>query len=203
MSTIRTAAPGDGTSVARLYAIAMGTDDAPDPTSPMIQAIEGNGGLVPVPFGTAHCIVAEAEGDVVGMIHAAPPVQWLQDLPGSRAKALAHRILQVELLAVDAGSRGAGLGQRLLEAVEARVRDQQGYLVIGKVRAGDFTAMRYYRRRGYIIAGKREPVVFQTTKGGENITVLDDEFHLFAKAVQPGTALHRDRSMNCIYLVAE
>lgn len=202
MSTIRTAAPGDGPSIAHLYAIAMGTD-APDASSPVIKAVEEGGGLVPVPFGHAHCIVAESTDGVIGMVHAAPPVQWLQDLPRGRAKALAHRILQVELLAVAADHRGAGLGRQLLERVEAHVRNQDGYLVIGKVRAGDFPAMRYYRRRGYTIAGRREPLVFRTTKGMENITVVDNDHHLFAKAVQPGTTLKRDTATHCIFLTVQ
>ncbi|ARH89032.1 hypothetical protein STRMOE7_00240 [Streptomyces sp. MOE7] len=166
----------------------------------MIEAIERQGGVVPIRFGQGSCIVAESEGHVIGMVYAVPPVDWLGTFPSDRAAALAPRILQIELLAVDPDHRETGIGQRLLEAVEELVRKQRGYLAIGKVQAGAFATMRFYRRRGYSIAGRGEPIVFGTGRGPLGISDVDDGYHLFAKAVQPGTKLSRDPQNNCIFL---
>ncbi len=177
-------------------------NDEVRPDSPMIRAIEKRGGVVPVRYGQVACLVAEVEGEVVGMVHTAPPVDWLATFPKNRARALAQRILQIELLAVDPEHRGQGVGQALLESAENRLLDQRGHLVYAKVRAGDYPVMRWYRRRGYTIAAQGQSVLINTTQGLTGIEDCGDGYQLAAKAVQPGTKIERFQDQGSEHLIA-
>ncbi|UQI46058.1 GNAT family N-acetyltransferase [Streptomyces sp. HU2014] len=63
------------------------------------------------------------------------------------------RWLHVELLWVDAGQRGRGLGAQLLRRAEDLARRERG-CAHARVETWDFQAPGFYRRQGYAVVGE-------------------------------------------------
>ena len=86
-------------------------------------------------------LVARAEGRIVGTVQLHPA--WAPNQP--------HRAELVKLL-VHRGSRGAGLGARLMEAAEEAAR-QTGFTLLTLDAKRGTPAERLYRRQGWTHAG--------------------------------------------------
>ncbi|MER5884653.1 GNAT family N-acetyltransferase [Streptomyces sp. NPDC001941] len=85
------------------------------------------------------------------------PLQvWASDASGALVGGLTGRTwahwLHVELLWVDAGARGSGLGARLLAEAERRAREAR-LCTRSRVDTWDFQAPGFYTRQGYEIVG--------------------------------------------------
>lgn len=100
-----------------------------DERSPALRALRGTPAMEAQPLETY--AVGEG-GELVGGLVGRVQWQWLH----------------VELLWVDAGVRGAGLGTRLIEQAEARAREEFG-CIGSQVETWDFQAPGFYRRVGY------------------------------------------------------
>ena len=85
------------------------------------------------------CLVARARAQVVGY---GAVLQQLDE---------AH----VTDLAVAAGWRRQGVGTALLEELVRRVRERGALAVTLEVRAGNTAAQELYRRRGFVVEGRR------------------------------------------------
>lgn len=91
--------------------------------------------------------------------HEVPLEVWALDADGGLAAGLTGRTwaywLHVDLLWVDAGHRGSGLGSRLLAEAE-RVALTDRSCTRSRVETWDFQAPDFYRARGYEVAGRVE-----------------------------------------------
>ncbi|MER6548177.1 GNAT family N-acetyltransferase [Streptomyces sp. NPDC001250] len=99
--------------------------------------------------------------------------------------------MEIELLAVSEPYRNHGAGTALLEAAEHFARRTGTQLALAKIEIGAFPTMRWYRRRGYIIAAQGEPVLFRTRFGFNSCDDGSDGYQIAVKTLQPGSAVRR------------
>lgn len=117
-----------------------------------------------VAFSYENCLIAEADGETVGMVHAYP----MEEDPGAEpdgdpvlrpyGELEDYGSLYISGLAVVEGRRNAGVGQALMRAVNERARDlalPRLSLICFERNAG---AMRLYRRLGFREIARR-PIV--------------------------------------------
>jgi acetyltransferase len=86
-------------------------------------------------------LVAEDDGDVVGMAHLEP----------SRAGNAAHRA-EVQRVAVAADARGQGIGRRLMAAIEAAAHER-GLTLLWLTTHDETDACAFYESLGYTKLG--------------------------------------------------
>ncbi|MEU9835930.1 GNAT family N-acetyltransferase [Streptosporangium sp. NPDC048047] len=176
---IRLARPGDGAQVEALAQVALGADSAvPATPGAFAAAIDRHGGRLVLPHGTGSVLVAcasAAPGDPpLGLAYTCPPVRLIDqyaEFGPSGQRRLAGALAELELLAVAACARGAGVGTALLAAAEEQLRSAGCRLVFAKVRSADGPVLRWYRRRGYLPAAPGEPVTLDVDG---NRIVFDD-----------------------------
>jgi ribosomal protein S18 acetylase RimI-like enzyme len=187
------AEPGEGEAAAALGELAITGDSAcgQTPSRGLAAAIDHHGGSMPLPYGRGRCWVARLEKSVTGMVYATPPIRWLQELPQVQRGSVTRSLVEIELLAVGEAFRHQGIGTALLNAVESAARDEGTHLALAKVRTGAFPVMRWYRRRGYVIAAQNEPVVFGTRHGFMSCDDGSDGYQLAVKALQAGEVVRR------------
>lgn len=189
---IRVAAPGDGRRVAALAALALGVEDEGDPSSDLSTVIDQFGGRIRLSHGEAVCRVAEdAQGQVTGIVHAAPPVTWIEQHPKAMHRALARGFTKVELLAVSPERQNTGVGSALLAELEKAERGRSTVVLFANINANDQLVRRWYEHRGYTVAYGGEPTALHV--GGELVTLVDtDDGYLIAgKVIQQGMRLAR------------
>lgn len=91
--------------------------------------------------------------------HELPLEVWLLDAQGALAGGLTGRTwaywLHVDLLWVDAGHRGRGLGARLLTEAE-RLAHEGRACTRSRLETWDFQAPAFYRKQGYEVVGEVE-----------------------------------------------
>jgi GNAT superfamily N-acetyltransferase len=188
---IRTAAPGDGSVIAVLARLALGTTGV-DSSDGLPAAIDDRGGRIKVPHGEALCLVAEdAQGSVTGMVYKAPPVAWIEQHPAGLHHVLARAFAKIELLAVLEEQRRQGTGSKLLAALEQAERDRGVQLLFAGIAARDRHLRSWYKRRGYTIAAPGEPVVANSRQGPLTLVDVGDGYLVAAKALQPQCRLSR------------
>ncbi|WP_394427383.1 GNAT family N-acetyltransferase [Streptomyces sp. SGAir0957] len=111
----------------------------------------------------ARIVVAErqTEGTVCGLVSIVPPMRLMEQYKteGKRAvHELAATMAEIDSLAVDADVRGQGVGAALLAEAEQWLADRGVRIATAKVARGNLPLMRWYRRRGYLIALQQEPI---------------------------------------------
>ncbi|MFI2616655.1 GNAT family N-acetyltransferase [Streptomyces sp. NPDC018584] len=199
---IRTAAPGDGASVATLAALALNTD-APDPQKGLPAQIDARGGVMKVPHGKGTCrVAADAQGRVIGMTYTAPPLAWIEQHPVPVQATLARYFTKVELLAVHEAQRERGVGGALLKVVEDAERERGAHLVFANVDLRERRILAWYKRRGYTIAAPGEPVIVTSSHGPLSLVDTGDGYVLALKALQQGCRLSRAQLAqgSCIFV---
>lgn len=209
MVTIRTARRGEGKDVERLESIAMG--GRPGQAAPDAERLRGvvdayGGEFTVKPMGKARTLVAvrETDGSVCGLAQVFPPIRLMnqhadQGLPAQRT--LARAVGEIDLLAVDADARGQGTGGALLDEAEKWLADRGCLLVMAKIARGDYPVMRWYRRRGYLVAAQGE--MFWVRFPGLNLQCDDggDGYHLALKGLR-GAVASRARMGTGTYVTA-
>ncbi|WP_328910614.1 GNAT family N-acetyltransferase [Streptomyces sp. NBC_00234] len=89
--------------------------------------------------------------------HEVPLEVWLLDEEGGIVGGLCGRTwaywLHVDLLWVEAGHRGLGLGARLLAEAEKVARTER-FCTDARLETWDFQAPAFYRKHGYEVAGR-------------------------------------------------
>lgn len=148
------------------------------------------------PFGRARAVVAEREagGRACGLAYVVPPGRLMRHhaAQGRAAQSvLARMIAEIDLLAVDADVRGRGIGTAVLGEAERWLESRGCRVVMAKVARGDYEVMRWYRRRGYLIAAQQEP--FWASLPGFDLRCDDgnDGYQLALKGL--GVSLRRAR----------
>lgn len=204
-ASIALAVRGDGRAAAALGALALSGDlrNAQMPL-PLAAAIDEHGGRVPLPYGQGQCRIARTGETISGMPYATPPIRWLQEHPPTQRKSLVHALVEIELLAVAEPYRRHGIGTALLEETEHAARAEGTRLALAKVRIGAFPVMRWYRGRGYTVAGQGEPVVFRTRRDG--FTSCDDGsngYQLAVEALQSRESVRRHARGTDTMLIVE
>ncbi|MEV4250192.1 GNAT family N-acetyltransferase [Streptosporangium canum] len=118
-------------------------------------------------------------------------------------RRLAGALAELELLAVAEHARGAGVGTALLAAAEERLRRGGCRLLYAKVRADDRPVLRWYRRRGYLLAAPGEPVTIDVE--GAVIAFDDggDGYRLAVKSLETTTNVRRVITPTGSYLTVQ
>ncbi|WP_189966432.1 GNAT family N-acetyltransferase [Streptomyces violascens] len=114
---------------------------------------------MPVPFGSAVALMAgrDVDSEASGLVYAGPPVRLLSGCGrfGARVQeCLGHALTEIELLSVAPEAQRGGLGVAPLTALEEHLARRSGVVLLAKVRVGEFSVMRWYRRRGFVIAAQ-------------------------------------------------
>ncbi|MFD7015341.1 hypothetical protein [Streptomyces sp. NPDC059928] len=132
--------PLPGVVVLERYLIRPATlDDDPEPVRALLEPVDfmdaampgeivdrmRTGWQLPPQFGTATLLLAQEhpDGEVVGLAHAIPPVQWLMEIEAGLGRqlclGLSRSLVELEAVSVaagaGAGARGRGLGHRLVD----------------------------------------------------------------------------------------
>ncbi|MFD9687386.1 GNAT family N-acetyltransferase [Kitasatospora sp. NPDC059088] len=127
--------------------------------------------------------VAERRRDeVVGVLHAAPPLRWIVGIEGvsrEHRSRVAHRVVELEALSVSLPVRGQRLGYRLIERACAHYRGLGYRLALGTFTTSTLHLVPYYQQAGFTVRGP-----------GESIAVLDPM----------GMALHRPADPHVIQM---
>ncbi|MBL1086780.1 GNAT family N-acetyltransferase [Streptomyces actinomycinicus] len=148
------------------------------------------------PFGHVRAVVAEREstGGPCGLAYVTPPVRLMRqhtEQGRSALRALALTLAEIDSLAVDADVRRQGVGSALLEETERWLANLGCRVVMAKIARGEYAVMRWYRRRGYLVAAQGEP--FRVWLPGLELSCDDgdDGYHLALKGL--GVSLRRAR----------
>jgi putative acetyltransferase len=132
---VRAARPEDAPAMAALFAAVAGERDGIATEPPVDVA----GRTVVFARSTASTVVAEAAGQVVGMLHV---------------EASRHGFGELGML-VDRAWRGRGAGSALLAAAADMARDQGLHKLCLEVFARNAAAIAVYRKAGYAEEGRR------------------------------------------------
>ena len=189
--TVGLAARGDGAAVSTLLPLALGERAFEADPLYFSRTVDKVGGRIRVPYGHALVFVGRRRGSVVGAAHVAPLVRWLDGHPRALRGALAPLMMEIDALAVRPDCRGAGVGSALLLAAEQATKAQGGSLVLAKVLMADRPVMLWYKRRGYTLVGRGEPVVLKTRGVMDSLDSASNEYGLAVKAVRPGHTVRR------------
>jgi GNAT superfamily N-acetyltransferase len=160
---VRLIRPGEGTAAVAIAAAA----HAPGVTTehPLQVALDQFGGHIgfPSPPGTGGwCFGAFTQDRLVGMLYACSPVTFIEANDVDHRPYLARVLVEIEILAVDAGHRGQGAGTALLRFAEQYLHSRGVRLVVAKADAADRRVMLWYRHRGYTLARNGESCYIAT-----------------------------------------
>ncbi|MFE4873870.1 GNAT family N-acetyltransferase [Streptomyces sp. NPDC056682] len=172
------------------------------------QHIDAHGGEFSVmPFGKVRAIVVERETrrDVCGLALVLPPGQLIRQYAdqGSVAqRSLSVAVAEIDLLAVDPDVRGQGLGTALLSEAEQWLANRKCRVVTAKIARGDFQVMRWYRRRGYLVAAQGEHLCFSMHNVFLDCDDGNDGYQMAIKGLG-GTSIRRAQRGSETYVTVE
>ncbi|MGW1496957.1 GNAT family N-acetyltransferase [Streptomyces sp. NPDC002402] len=111
------------------------------------------GWRLPAEFGTAALLLVQEHqaGEVVGLAHAIPPVQWLAEAGLDRqwCMRLSRSLVELEAVSVADSARGQGLGHRLVDHL-VRSYTRQGYeAMLGGIHTHKPHLAPYYEADGF------------------------------------------------------
>ncbi|MDT8913536.1 GNAT family N-acetyltransferase [Amycolatopsis sp. PS_44_ISF1] len=183
---VRLLGPGEGASALAIAtgAGAPGADEGGD----LQAAIDQSGGRIEIPElpgGTGWCFGATLRDRLVGVVYACSPVAFILTHGQQQRHYLTRSLVEIEILAVEASSRGRGVGATLLARAEQHLREHGVRLFVAKVDATDMAILRWYRHRGYTIARSGETCTIDTPAGTTGIDaggVRDTQWRLAVKA---------------------
>ncbi|WP_253195689.1 GNAT family N-acetyltransferase [Streptomyces sp. JHA26] len=127
------------------------------------------GWQLPPQTGTATLLLAQERetGEVVGLAHAVPPVQWLMEagLARSLCLMLARALVELEAVSVADRARGYGLGHRLVDHL-VHSYTRQGYqAMLGGIHTHKPHLAPYYEADGFHILPPGAPLDLQLPVG--------------------------------------
>ncbi|MFF4815240.1 GNAT family N-acetyltransferase [Kitasatospora sp. NPDC001309] len=198
LAPVRLARAGEGAQVSDLARLALHGAEPRSNGKSLESAVEEYGGRFRLPHGQAAVLVVDGPGgQLSGLTYFGSPVRLIQEYAELGAKGqriLADRLAEVELLAVRPESQSRGLGTALLTAGERLVAARGTRITLAKIRAGNLPVMRWYRRRGYTIAGRGESIILSVA--GTNISFDDggDGYQLAIKDLTGTGGFHRQRT---------
>jgi GNAT superfamily N-acetyltransferase len=164
---VRPATPGDDPQV--VHALLQPVDFMDTAMPREIIDRMRTGWRMPAQFGAATLLLAQDRetGEVVGLAHAIPPVQWLMEagLDRSLCLMLARALVELEAVSVADNARGQGLGHQLVDAL---VRDytRQGYqAMLGGIPTHKPHLKPYYEADGFHVLNPGTPLDLQLPIG--------------------------------------
>ncbi|MEV7892388.1 N-acetyltransferase family protein [Streptomyces sp. NPDC002817] len=129
------------------------------------------GWRLPAQFGTAALLLAQEhpEGEVVGLAHAIPPVEWLMAMETSLGRQLCLRLsralVELEAVSVADSARGQGLGHRLVDEL-VRSYTRQGYeAMLGGIHTRKPYLAPYYEADGFHVLAPGAPLDLELPVG--------------------------------------
>ncbi|MCL3999037.1 GNAT family N-acetyltransferase [Streptomyces lavenduligriseus] len=157
---IRPATPGDDPQAVHALLQPVDFMDAAMPRE--ITDRMRTGWRMPAEFGAANLLLAQERetGEVVGLAHAIPPVQWLMEagLGWPLCLMLSRALVELEAVSVADSARGQGLGHRLVDAL-VRSYTRQGYQVmLGGIHTHKPHLKPYYEADGFHVLGPGTPL---------------------------------------------
>ncbi|WP_143267893.1 GNAT family N-acetyltransferase [Amycolatopsis alba] len=158
-------------------------------------ALDRSGGrieLPDLPGMTGWCFGALISGRLVGVLYACTPVDFVLSHRGEQRAWLGRSVVEIEIVAVEAGCRVGGAGTALLGHAERFLGERGVELFVAKGDAGDMPVMRWYRHRGYRVADAGQSCLLETPAGATSIDAgpaHDRRWRLAIKA--PGKSVVR------------
>ncbi|MDT9700125.1 MULTISPECIES: GNAT family N-acetyltransferase [Streptomyces] len=129
------------------------------------------GWRLPTQFGTATLLLAQEHpaGEVVGLAHAIPPVEWLMAMEAGLGRQLCLRLsrslVELEAVSVADGARGQGLGHRLVDEL-VRSYSRQGYeAMLGGIHTHKPHLAPYYEGDGFHVLSPGAPLDLELPAG--------------------------------------
>ncbi|MGW4784990.1 N-acetyltransferase family protein [Streptomyces sp. NPDC004230] len=127
------------------------------------------GWRLPAQYGAATLLLAQElpAGEVVGLAHAIPPVQWLAEtgLDRQLCQRLSRSLVELEAVSVADSARGQGLGHRLVDAL-VRSYSGQGYeAMLGGIHSHKPYLAPYYEADGFHVLAPGAPLDLQLPVG--------------------------------------
>ncbi|WP_344406991.1 GNAT family N-acetyltransferase [Streptomyces longisporus] len=129
------------------------------------------GWRLPAQFGTATLLLAQEhpEGEVVGLAHAIPPVQWLLEMEARLGRqlcmVLSLSLVELEAVSVADSARGQGLGHRLVDEL-IRSYSGQGYqAMLGGIHTHKPHLAPYYQGDGFEVLAPGAPLDLELPVG--------------------------------------
>ncbi|MFI5748965.1 GNAT family N-acetyltransferase [Streptomyces sp. NPDC051644] len=126
---------------------------------------------MPAQFGTATLLLAQEHpaGEVVGLAHAIPPVQWLMATEAVLGRQLclelSRSLVELEAVSVAGSARGQGLGHRLVDEL-IRSYSGQGYeAMLGGIHTHKPHLAAYYKTDGFHVLSPGAPLDLQIPAG--------------------------------------
>lgn len=127
---------------------------------PLRRVLDQVGGRIEIPDlpGARGMCLAAVVGDdeVVGMLYACTPVDALRTCAPGERDTLVRAVAEIEIVAVAAHVQGQGVGTALLRDAEQHLRSLGTQLITAKISAGDMSVLRWWRHRGWTLAGAGE-----------------------------------------------
>ncbi|MET9359185.1 GNAT family N-acetyltransferase [Streptomyces sp. NPDC006617] len=117
---------------------------------------------LPAQFGSTTLLLAQEHpaGEVVGLAHAIPPVQWLMEagLDRQLCVLLSRTLVELEAVSVADSARGQGLGHHLVDVL-VRSYTRQGYqAMLGGIHTHKPHLAPYYEADGFHVLGPGAPL---------------------------------------------
>ncbi|MFF8932305.1 GNAT family N-acetyltransferase [Streptomyces longwoodensis] len=128
------------------------------------------GRRMPAELGAATLLLAQDRqtGKIVGLAHAAPPVQWLTEAGLERPLrrlGLAKALVELEAVSVADSARGQGLGHYLVDTL-VRTYTRQGYqAMLGGIHTHKPHLKPYYEADGFHVLEPGAPLDLQLPVG--------------------------------------
>jgi GNAT superfamily N-acetyltransferase len=126
---------------------------------------------LPPQYGTATLLLAQERetGEVVGLAHAIPPVQWVMEMEASLGRQVCLRLcralVELEAVSVADSARGQGLGHRLVDEL-VRSCTGEGYeAMVGGIHTHKPHLAPYYEADGFHVLPPGAPLDLQVPIG--------------------------------------
>ncbi|KOU43200.1 GNAT family N-acetyltransferase [Streptomyces sp. WM6378] len=122
------------------------------------------GFCMPAHFGTSTLLLAQEhpEGQVVGLAHAIPPVEWLMEMEPTLGRQLCLRLsrslVELEAVSVADSARGQGLGHRLVNEMIRFYSGQGCEAMLGGIHTHKPHLERYYEAVGFHVLPPGAPL---------------------------------------------
>ncbi|MCF4136517.1 hypothetical protein L1856_05880 [Streptomyces sp. Tue 6430] len=145
---VRSPRPADRDVIAELASMALAAGGGEYDVSQFAAAACTGSGRIRVPHGTGRVLVGGLSGSVepAGLLYLLPPVRLVtahhDHGPAAQAR-LAADLREIELVAVAAHARRAGVGSALLDAAYALAADDHARILLAKIAAHDFPVLRW------------------------------------------------------------
>lgn len=172
---VRLVRPGDGRSVVEVAEAVRAHGGWAD-VRPLRRVLDRAGGriaLPDLPGGIGVCVAALADGEVVGMLYACTPVNAVMASEPGLRDTLLRTLMEIEIVAVVPHAQGTGVGTALLRYATQYLHSAGTQVLTAKIGAADMPVLRWWRHRGWTLAGNGE-ACYLDRRGGVGLDAGQD-----------------------------